>query len=200
MRNQKVRMLLTPELGRVISKTATSVVCVLISALALNMASSLAMPSTARAQDSSTNVGPYEASLNFGALLPGRKVKGIREIMEGFTIRGTRPVGSGALEASLFMSNGYGDNYNTFVVDWRSVVWNDFFPTHFTAGLHGDYISPAGRPSRFTLGWQFGGGMKQPLGDGGLSLREDFSYRLGGGVSLMVLVGLSYEFQSLSSQ
>ncbi|RYZ64715.1 MAG: MFS transporter, partial [Proteobacteria bacterium] len=31
VRNQKVRMLLTPELGRVISKTATSVVCVLIS-------------------------------------------------------------------------------------------------------------------------------------------------------------------------
>jgi hypothetical protein len=187
VQNKNVKRLLLPENGRALATIA--LICAVVGALAWS-------PS-ARAQDSPTGV--YEAGVQYGSLLPGKKVRGIREIMEGVLVRGSRPLGSGALEAAFFASNGYGDKYKTFVVEYRTVVWDELFPTHASFGLHADAIAPAGRKSRTGVGWQFGGGMRQPLGETGLSLREDFSYRMGGGTSLMVMVGLSYEFSSSGS-
>lgn len=182
----QVRELLRPQLGRALRSFL--IPFVLASTL-------LGTASVSHAQESSTNSGPYEFGVGYGALLAGRKVRGIRELMEGALVRAAKPIGSGAIEGAFYSANGYGDKYKTFIIDYRALVWDDGFPTHVTAGLHIDSIAPARLNSRMTLGWQFGGGMQQPLGASGLALREDFSYRLGGGASLLVMVGLSYELR-----
>ncbi len=145
---------------------------------------------------------PIEASVGFGPFLPSR-IAGVREILNGWALRGSFPTNKGTFETLAFNGRGEGLNYNTFLVSYRVNMRNDFGHAHFLLGLHGDYFTSldvynevtAYRPSG---GWHYGGGGRVQV-SGPVFFRFDFIHRFSPGQSLLVLLGLGLELPSNSS-
>ncbi|HVK62686.1 MAG TPA: MFS transporter [Bdellovibrionales bacterium] len=156
------------------------------------IAASLSVSSTAYAQGAEQNEERYAFGIHGGPLLPRRMGK-VREVMQGWGLRGTLPTSRGTFEVDSFFSRDEGTSYNSFALDYKFSVFADEIPAHFILGVHGDWYTPPELGSRFAGGWHFGGGFSQPISES-VSLRGDFKYRIGPGQSLYVGIGVEVQF------
>jgi hypothetical protein len=142
------------------------------------------------------NEQPFEMSVQGATFLPSR-ISRVREILNGVDFRGSLPTGKGKFEIDAFFANSEGINYRIVSLDYRADVGFEGFPAFVLAGVHGDFWTPAAPHDSplYSGGWHFGGGFMQPFA-GGWSAREDFRYRLGPGTSLIIGLGLSYQFSN----
>lgn len=145
---------------------------------------------------------PIEASVGFGPFLPSR-IAGVREILNGWALRGSFPTNKGTFETLAFNGRGEGLNYNTFLVSYRINMRNDFGHAHFLLGLHGDYFTSLDvygevAPYRPSGGWHYGGGGRVQV-SGPVFFRFDFIHRFSPGQSLLVLLGFGLELPSNTS-
>lgn len=141
-----------------------------------------------------------EFGVGFGPFLPSR-IGGVREILNGWALRGGVSTAKGFFELEHFNGHGDGINYHTSSFDYRLDVVGSGAMTditvHFILGFHADYYQPSFLDTtldtsyRWSGGWHYGGGLRLPLG-GPLSLRADFKQRFSPGQSLTVLVGLGF--------
>ncbi|MBL7689068.1 MAG: MFS transporter [Bdellovibrionaceae bacterium] len=154
----------------------------------------LSQTESAHAQDSST--GATEIGVGFGPFLPSR-IGGVREILNGWALRGTQPTSKGTFELEWFNGHGSGTHYHSLMFDYRLDVLGDggleMLPVHFLIGLHADYYQPLEQPWRPSGGWHYGGGIRIPIGNV-TALRAEFKHRFSPGQSMIVLVGVSFSF------
>jgi hypothetical protein len=136
----------------------------------------------------------FEVALHAGPLLPSR-IAYVREIVQGWGARVSVPTAKGIFELENFHARGDGIVYNTVSMDYRLDIKNDYLPTHFLLGFHGDYFHGPNRDWVPAGGWHFGGGVSEKIA-GPVFFRTDFKYRFSPGTSLYVGVGITYRFSS----
>ena len=139
---------------------------------------------------------PFEITGEGAVFLPSHIYKA-KEVLKGADIRVGLPTSKGMFELDGFFANAEGINYKIVSIDYRYDVGNADFPAFIVAGVHGDFWVPAAPYDslQYSAGWHFGGGFTQAL-FGGWSAREDFRYRLGPGTSMLIGLGLSYQFSN----
>ncbi len=143
---------------------------------------------------SATAAASYEVGVGFGPLLPSR-IAGVREILNGWALRGAVHTAKGVFECEVFNGRGEGDAYTSAMFDYRIDFGDEAatIPIHFLVGLHLDGIQPADQGLRTAGGWHYGGGLSLPV-VGDFRFRSDFKHRFSPGNSLIVLVGFSQGF------
>lgn len=138
--------------------------------------------------------GPsYEFGIGFGPLLPSR-IAGVREVMNGWALRGSIYTSKGVFELEWFNAISEGVRYNSNSLDYR-LDFEDSgalkaIPIHFMLGGHWDMFQTPSGGSKAGGGWHYGGGVSLPMTDSTF-LRADFKQRFSPGSSLIVLVGFS---------
>jgi opacity protein-like surface antigen len=178
-----------------------------IPASILAMSAVVFTPSTALAQSRGATGGQsgvadeadlaassWELGVHAGPLLPSR-IPYVREIVQGWGGRVAIPTAKGVFEIDNVHARGSGIVYNTLSLDYRADIKNDYLPTHFLIGFHGDYFHGPERGFTYAGGWHFGGGLTEKLA-GPVYFRTDFKYRFSPGTSLYVGIGVSYRFGS----
>lgn len=147
----------------------------------------------------------YDVGVGFGPFLPSR-IGGVREVMNGWALRGGVETSKGFFEVELFTAHGGGADYSTAALDFRLDLGGSKepspLPVHFNLGFHVDNYRPINQDVRFSGGWHYGGGFRVPLGEitSPLALRADFKHRFSPGSSLIVLIGLSFSMGSSEPQ
>lgn len=138
----------------------------------------------------------FEFSLEGASFLPSR-IPWVQEILIGIDPRITIPTSKGKFEIDAFLANGSGTSYSSFSLDYRYDLGVADLPAFILAGVNVDFWSaPAPNDSpAYGRGFHFGGGFMQAL-TSGFSVREDIKYRLGPGTTLIVGLGLNYQFSN----
>ncbi len=162
----------------------------------LKLISFMLLASLVASAQERTGDGPFEVSVQGGPFI-AKGIYRVREVMNGVDLRVSIPTGKGKFEIDGFFANSDGVNYRIASLDYRIDVGPPDFPAFILGGVHGDFWTPPAPydSQRYSGGWHFGGGFMQPL-FGGWSAREDFRYRLGPGTSLLVGLGLNYQFSN----
>lgn len=139
---------------------------------------------------------PWQVSV-LGSSFLATGIYRTHEILLGLDARVTIPTSKGEFEIDGNFANGEGESYRIASLDYRFDLGVDWMPAFVLAGVHGDWWTPAEPYDalRFSGGWHVGGGFLQPL-VGGWAIREDIRYRFGPGTSLLIGVGLSYQFSN----
>ena len=140
------------------------------------------------------SAGPsYEYGVGFGPLLPSR-IAGVREVMNGWALRGSVYTSNGVFEVEWFNAISDGVRYNSNNLDYRLDIDDSgalkSLPVHFMLGVHLDMFQTPSSGSKTAGGWHYGGGVSLPMTDSTF-LRADFKQRFSPGQSLIVLVGFS---------
>ena len=169
----------------------------MLKAFALGIASLLALGVSADAWGQQSTAAPggdprksYDFGVQAGSLLPSR-IAGISEIVPGWAMRASAPSSKGVFEASLYLGRGQGIQYNTTSIDYRLDIASELIRAHAILGLHADFFSSEARPSTFSGGWHYGGGITEPIA-GRLLFRADFQHRFSPGQSVLILLGFVY--------
>lgn len=146
----------------------------------------------AQAQESSSNQS--EIGAGFGPFLPSR-IGGVREILNGWALRGTKHTTKGLFELEWFNGHGSGSQYHSLMLDYRLDILGggglEMLPVYFLIGLHADYYQPLDESWRPSGGWHYGGGIRIPISNA-TALRADFKQRFSPGQSVIILVGVSF--------
>jgi len=139
---------------------------------------------------------PFEMAAEGGVLLPSHIYRA-KEVLKGVDVRVGLPTPKGLFELDGFFANTEGISYRIVSLDYRYDLSLADLPAFVLFGVHGDFWVPAAPYDslQYAAGWHFGGGFKQEL-FGGWSAREDFRYRLGPGQSMLIGLGLSYQFSN----
>lgn len=167
----------------------------LIGALAFPTAAHAQAPAAAAASDTAGGAS-YEIGIGLGPMLPSR-IPGVREVMNGWALRGSMYTSKGVFELEWYNAVGNGALYNSNSLDYRldidSAEISKLIPVHFLLGLHVDYYKQTDAGYKIAGGWHYGGGMKFPLTQR-VFVRSEFKQRFSPGNSLIILVGFSMVF------